>query len=87
MRPPETVGFRQLWGQAKREELKRRRRRNRHRIYESVKPLLPLGLPFAPTTVSEDWFDWPALPDLFPASFPGVKTNRDSFLVDIDLIG
>ena len=27
----------------------------------------------------------PALPDLFPASFPGVKTSRDSFLVDIDL--
>ena len=34
--------------------------------------------------VNEDWFDWPALPDLFPASFPGVKTSRDSFLVDID---
>ena len=54
-------------------------------LYESVSPLLPLGLPFAPTAVSEDWFDWPALPDLFPASFPGVKTSRDSFLVDIDL--
>ena len=27
----------------------------------------------------------PALPDLFPVSFPGVKTSRDGFLVDIDL--
>ena len=37
------------------------------------------------TAVSADWFDWPALPDLFPASFPGVQTKRDSFLIDIDL--
>ncbi len=46
---------------------------------------MPLGLPFVRTTVSEDWFDWPALPELFPASFPGVKTSRDGFLVDTDL--
>ena len=35
--------------------------------------------------VADDWSDWPSLPDLFPASFPGVKTSRDSFLVDVDL--
>ena len=35
--------------------------------------------------VSEHWFDWPTLPDLFPVSFPGVKTSRDGFLVDVDL--
>ena len=34
--------------------------------------------------MSKDWFDWPALPDLFPVSFPGVKTSRDRFLVDTD---
>ena len=34
--------------------------------------------------MSEDWFDWPALPDLFPVSFPGVKTDRDGFLIDVD---
>ena len=28
-----------------------------------------------------------ALPDLFPTSFPGVKTSRDGFLVDTDLDG
>ena len=27
----------------------------------------------------------PALPDLFPVSFPGVKTSRNGFLVDVDL--
>ena len=44
-----------------------------------------LGLPFKPAAVSDGWQDWPALPDLFPTSFPGVKTSRDGFLVDIDL--
>ena len=53
--------------------------------YSAFEPNLRLGLPFKPTAVSEGWFDWPALPDLFPVSFPGVQTKRDSFLVDVDL--
>ena len=53
--------------------------------YSSVEPNLRLGLPFKPMAVSEHWFDWPALPDLFPVAFPGVKTSRDGFLVDVDL--
>ncbi len=53
--------------------------------YTALEPNLRLGLPFKPATVSEDWFHWPALPDLFPVSFPGVKTSRDGFLVDTDL--
>ena len=53
--------------------------------YSTLQPELHLGLPFKPVAVSEEWFDWPALPDLFPVSFPGVKTDRDWFLVDIDL--
>ena len=44
-----------------------------------------LGLPFKPAAVSDGWQDWPSLPDLFPKSFPGVKTSRDGFLVDVDL--
>ena len=54
-------------------------------LYEGVEPVLPLGLPFVQTAVSEHWFDWPALPDLFPMSFPGVQTKRDAFLIDTDL--
>ena len=46
---------------------------------------LRLGLPFKPMGVSNVWFDWPMLPDLFPVSFPGVQTKRDAFLVDVDL--
>ena len=83
--PTGEVGFRHLWGQTKREELVETEEAEPGKLYESVKPLLPLGLPFTQTAVSEDWFNWPALPDLFPVSFPGVKTSRNGFLIDIDL--
>ena len=53
--------------------------------YSTLNPHLQLGLPFKPMAVSADWFDWPTLPELFPVSFPGVKTSRDGFLVDVDL--
>ncbi len=53
--------------------------------YSALESNLRLGLPFKPMAVGEHWFDWPALPDLFPKSFPGVQTSRDGFLVDTDL--
>ena len=54
-------------------------------LYDDIEPVLPLGLPLVRTTVSEDYFTWLALPELFPVSFPGVQTGRDTFLVDTDL--
>ncbi len=83
--PAETIGFRHVWGQTKREELVETSETAPATLYETIVPLLPLGLPLAQVAVSPNWFDWPALPDLLPASFPGVTTSRDSFLVDIDL--
>ena len=83
--PVEAVGFRHLWGQAKPAELIATAEAEPDGLYSKVEPLLPLGLPFVETAVSPDWFDWPALPDLFPVYFPGVKTSRDGFLVDTDL--
>ena len=53
--------------------------------YTALQPNVRLGLPFKPAAVSEAWFDWAALPDLFPVSFPGVQTGRDAFLVDENL--
>ena len=53
--------------------------------YTELKPHLRLGLPFKPAAVSKDWFDWPTLPELFPVQFSGVNTNRDAFVVDVDL--
>ena len=83
--PADAVGFRHLWGQAKRADLTATAEDEPGALYEEIAPILPLGLPFVRTAVSEDWFDWPALPDLFPVSFPGVQTKRDGFLVDVDL--
>ncbi|MYA22666.1 MAG: N-6 DNA methylase, partial [Gemmatimonadetes bacterium] len=83
--PTKEVGFRHLWGQAKREELIETEEVVPDALYDSIEPVLPLGLPFAQTAVSKDWFDWPALPDLLPVSFPGITTSRDSFLVDTNL--
>ena len=53
--------------------------------YTEIHPQLEIGLPFKPMAVGDNWGGWPSLPDLFPTSFPGVKTSRDSFLVDVDL--
>ena len=83
--PADAIHLRHLWGQAKREELTETAELEPQSLYDTVDPILPLGLPFRETTVSQAWFDWPALPDLFPVSFSGVKTARDGFLVDIDL--
>ena len=82
--PAETVRFRHLWGQAKREELLESSEAEPDELYSDTHPVLPLGLPFAAAAVSADWFDWPTLPDLFPVSFQGAETGRDTFLIDID---
>ena len=83
--PTGEVGFRHLWGQAKRAELIATAEAEPSALYDRIEPVLPLGLPFVRTAVSEDWFDWPSLPELFPVQFSGVNTNRDAFVVDIDL--
>ena len=84
-KPATTVGFRHLWGQTKREELIATAQAEPDSLYNSLKPNLPLGLPFKPMAVSEGWNDWPALIELFPVQFSGVNTNRDGFVVDVDL--
>ena len=83
--PAGSVGFRHLWGQAKRSDLASTAEGEPGAIYESIDPVMGLGLPLKPAAVSDKWFDWPSLPELFPTSFPGVKTSRDSFLVAVDL--
>ena len=83
--PTQSVGFRHLWGQSKHDDLVATSAGQPEDLYTGVVPLLHLGLPFADLKVSDGWQDWPELPDLFPTSFPGVKTSRDGFLVDVDL--
>ena len=83
--PTQQVDFRHLWGQSKHSELSETADSEPGDLYGGSAPLLSLGLPFADLAVTDGWQDWPALPDLFPTSFPGVKTSRDGFLVDVDL--
>ncbi len=83
--PAGSVEFRHLWGQAKLSELSESAETEPAALYDTINPSLPLGLPFADVAVSSTWSEWPSLHDLFPNSFPGVTTSRDSFLVDIDL--
>ena len=83
--PAETIDFRNLWGQSKREELTETAKFAPGALYDDVSPVLLLGLPFAPISVNSKWHEWPALPELFPVYFPGVKTSRDPFLIDVDL--
>ncbi|MEH6758319.1 MAG: type ISP restriction/modification enzyme [Parasphingorhabdus sp.] len=83
-KPAESVGFRHLWGAAKRETLAASADADAVALYESVIPSLPMRLQFMPANVSADYFEWPRLTELLPVSFAGVKTSRDEFLVDID---
>ena len=82
--PAEAVGFRHLWGQAKLTDLSEDAETEPASLYDGIEPVLPLGLHFAEVAVNLSWSSWPSLPDLFPTSFPGVKTSRDSFLTDVD---
>ena len=83
--PAQSVEFRHLWGQSKHGELADTKETEPKDLYAGVAPLLHLGLPFADLAVSDGWQEWPALSDLFPKSFPGVQTKRDTFLIDVDL--
>lgn len=83
-KPAETVGFRHLWGTKKREALAATADADPATLYEQISPSLPLRLQFMPADVGAGYFEWPRLPELLPVSFPGVKTSRDEFLIDID---
>jgi REP element-mobilizing transposase RayT len=78
------VRFRHLWGKTKRQQLLETAAQDGRSLYEQLRPPLELGLPFAPAQVDTGYLAWPLLPDLFPVSFPGVKTSRDDVVVDID---
>lgn len=78
------VRFRNLWGKGKLAELEEDVHRQEKIAYEELGPVAEVGAPFVPVSVSADYMTWPLLPELFPVCFPGIKTSRDEFLVDID---
>jgi hypothetical protein len=82
--PAKSVRFRNLWGSEKLAQLSAEAGSGATPAYEELTPPNSLGLPFLPVGAQNDYVNWPALPELMPVSFPGVKTSRDDFLVDID---
>ncbi|PKO17091.1 DNA methyltransferase [candidate division BRC1 bacterium HGW-BRC1-1] len=76
--------FRHLWGKAKHAEILRNATGQEKAKYELLSPSVEIGYPLMPAQVDAGYLTWPQLPKLFPVSFPGVKTSRDEFLVDID---
>jgi len=52
--------------------------------WQSVLPVAILGHALAPLATAANYLDWPRLPELFPVSYPGVKTSRDAALVSLD---
>ena len=83
-RRPYQILFRHLWGKDKRGELLATLAAPPQKIYTRLKPPLEVGLPFLPIQTEAGYYKWPLLTDLFPVSFPGVKTSRDEFLVDVE---
>jgi hypothetical protein len=78
----EGVFFREWWGTNKRAELLATVVEGKEKSFDHIVPSLPLGLPFMPMRSKSIYEAWPMIPDLFPVSFPGVKTSRDELVVD-----
>jgi hypothetical protein len=81
---PAVVRFRDLWGQTKRADLVGSLQAYSPKSYNVLLPARGLALPFRPMETEQGYLAWPPLPDLFPATYPGVFTARDSLLVDIE---
>lgn len=78
------IELRNLWGTHKLSHLGREAQRQEEPEYQSLAPAAPLGVPFAERVHTASYTSWPRLSELFPTSFSGIKTARDTFLVDIE---
>jgi len=78
-----TIKYRDLWGLKKWQQLVESSEQDSKSLYQAVKPAIELGLPLKPRNFNDSYQTYPSLPDIFPISFPGVKTSRDSLVVDI----
>ena len=76
--------LRNVWGSTKLSHLDREAKRETEPSYDAINPAPALGLPFADRIHSAAYTSWPRLTELFPITFPGIKTSRDPLLVNID---
>lgn len=79
-----SVHYRDFWGTNKRQELIQAVEAQPGPPYQDIQPELKLRLPFTPVLHDAEYLNWPLMTELFPRSFPGVKTSRDDLLVHID---
>lgn len=79
-----SIEFRDVWGSQKLAQLRDEANRSASPEYKTIHPVAALGLPLADRVHSDAYVNWPRLPELFPTSFSGIKTARDTFLVDIN---
>ena len=82
--PTDHINYRNLWGRDKLTHLATTDFDTLEAEYETITPVLEIGLPFMPSEASEDYFKWPLLDEVFPTYFPGVKTSRDDFVIDVN---
>lgn len=82
--PIGALHLRDLWGTGKLDQLERESRHEDEPEYSPLTPVDALGDLFADRSHSTVYLTWPRLPELFPVSSPGIKTSRDSLVVDID---
>jgi hypothetical protein len=78
------IFVRDLWGTGKLAQLERESRHEAEPTYSPLAPAPALGNPFAERTYSANYTSWPRMHEIFPVSFPGVKTSRDPLVIDID---
>lgn len=78
------VQQRDWWGRTKLADLEHASGSLDSLTYKTVMPNQSLGWAFGGQGTSAAYLLWPTLPELFPISFPGIKTSRDAVLVDID---
>jgi len=78
------LDWREWWGKTKLNDIDPSQSDPSTEAYHALAPDLAIGLPFSPSKIGNTYLAWPLLPELFPASFPGVKTSRDDALIDID---
>ena len=78
------VEQREWWGRTKLADLAQGSAELDAPAYHVVVPRPALGWAFGVRATSASYLAWPMLPELFPTSYPGIKTSRDAALVDID---
>jgi len=84
--PPAEVRYRDFWGTDKRQQLMAALEGEAEgEEYATASPHPSIGNPFVAGAAEEGYFAYPLLSELFDRAYPGVKTSRDEFLVDIDV--